>query len=201
MGLLRTKAQWNIPGAGSAFTVMHFTCDSGSTVVQADANDAIARTRKFFDDLKVCLPNQVTVLVQPEAEDIDVASGDMVGVWSAVVTPAVVQGTASAATGWAAPTGANVTWNTAGVRNGRRVRGRTFIVPMTTGAYDTDGTLRIGEFNVLNSAAFNLWSIAGPTSLAVYCRPVVDPAQDGATFEVTSQRLPDKCAILTSRRQ
>jgi hypothetical protein len=201
MGLMRTKAQWSIPGAGTAFSVFHFLTTDEGVVTQSAVNDAAARSRKFFDDLKVALPNQVSVLVSRDVEDIDVASGNLVTIWNPIVTPVVVQGTAAAATGWSAPTGACVSWGTAGIRKNRRVKGKTFVVPLTTGAYDTDGTLRPGEYNVINSAAFNLFDIAGDANFSVYCRPIVEPALDGVAHAVTSHRLPDRCAILTSRRQ
>ena len=199
MGLLRTKAQWSIPGAGTAYSVFHWETVSGADPVQDEADAAVAKVHEFFDDIKVCLPNQVTVNVLGEAEHLNEANGTLEEVFS-VTTPAVVQGTAAAATGWSAPTGAVVSWSTAGVRNGRRVRGRNFIVPLTTGAYDTNGTLRPGEHAVLQTGAQQLAGVSLAVLLAIYARPTA-AGGDGQAYNVTNYRVPDMCAILRSRRQ
>lgn len=199
MGLLRTKARWTIPGAGTAFSVFHFKTNSESTPVQADADDAYVKTRKFFDDLKVALPNQVTVRTETDVEEINEGSGALIGLWSHADLGTITGG-AAAATGWSAPTGSVVTWSTAGIRNSRRVRGRTFVVPMTTGAYDTDGTLRPGEMGLVNTAATNIRTVGLQVSLAVWGRPTGIGATDGIAYVVTTHRVPDMCAILTSRR-
>lgn len=199
MGLLRTKAQWSIPGAGTAYSVFHFGTSDVDEPDQTNADQAVAKTRKFFDDLKVALPNQVTVQALGEAEQLNEATGTLLHVWS-VATPAIVQGTAAAATGWSAPTGAVASWTTQGIRNGRRIRGRTFIVPLTTGAYDTNGTLRPGEHAVINAAAQNIWDIDDTVQFSVYARPTVGVGGDGIAYPVQSHRVPDMCAILRSRR-
>ena len=51
--------------------------------------------------------------------------------------------------GFAAGVGARVVWETGAVRNGRRVRGSTFVVPIWSSAYETNGTLHTATINDL----------------------------------------------------
>lgn len=199
MGLLRAKIRWTIPGAGTAFSVLHFGTEDASTPTQADADEAVARVQAYATAIKAYLPNQVTLQVLNELEEIVVTTGNMLGVYTTASQTAQT-GTAGATVGWAAPAGAVITWNTAGVKNSRRVRGRTFIVPLANSAYETDGTIGPTALTGLNTAATNLRTSGTETTLAVYCRPTGPGLSDGQQHEVLSHRIPDMCAMLTSRR-
>lgn len=199
MGLLRGKIRWTIPGAGTAFTVLHFRTLSGGTPVQADADEAVAKMQTFATAIKSTLPNVVTLQVQNEVEEIVTASGSMLGVFTTASQTAQT-GTASAAAGWAAAAGAVISWSTAGVRNGRRVRGRNFVVPLSNEAWDVDGTLKTVPMNTLNSASTALRTAGTAVGLTVYARPTAPGATDGVEWEVSGHRIPDMSAILRSRR-
>lgn len=197
--IARVKARWTIPGAGTAFSVFHFGNTALEDPSQADADAAAAKVTTFFSSVKAYLPNVVSVQVQSEVELIVPTSGSMTGILSAPAQ-GTQTGTAGATAGWAAAAGAVVTWNTAGIRNNRRVRGRTFLVPLSNEAWDVDGTLKIVPLNGINSAATALRDTAGGIDLGVYGRPTAVGATDGEFFAVSGHRLPDMSAILTSRR-
>lgn len=199
MGLLRGKIRWTIPGAGTAYTVLHFGTQDASTPTQADAVQAVTKMQTFAQNISAALPNVVQLQVQNECEEIVATSGQMLGIYSgATQTP--VNGTAAAAAGWAAAAGGVITWNTAGVRNGRRVRGRSFVVPLSNEVWDIDGTIKSVPMGTLNTAATNLRTAGTDVELVVYARPSAPGANDGAQFPVLGHRVPDMSAILRSRR-
>lgn len=199
MGLLRGKIRWTIPGAGTAWSVLHFGTTSLSTPVQADADAAVARMQAWATSVKSLLPNVVSLQVQAETEEINEGSGALIGVWTST-TPSVQTGTAAAGQGWAAAAGAVVSWSTPSVRNNRRVRGRTFVVPVSNEVWDVDGTLKSVPYGTLNTAAGAL-RVDGPdVDLRIYCRPTTPGGTDGFAAVVLSHRVPDMSAVLRSRR-
>jgi hypothetical protein len=199
MALIRAKLRWSIPGAGNAFSVLHFDGWSAGGPNPTELSDLATKLNAFVTSIKAYLPNVVTVQVMNEMEEINEATGEMIGVFSTTVLAAQA-GTASATAGWAAAAGAVITWNTPGVRNGRRVRGRTFIVPLSNEAWDVDGSLKAVPLNGLNSAATALRTASGIGQLQVWSRPSAPGASDGVAFEALSHRIPDFSAILRSRR-
>jgi hypothetical protein len=93
-----------------------------------------------------------------------------------------------------------ISWSTAGVRNGRRIRGRNFIVPLSNEAWDIDGKIKQVAYGSLQTAADALITGSDVTRLQVWARPTAPGATDGETAVVTSYRIPDMSAILRSRR-
>ena len=92
MGLLRGKIRWTIPGAGTAYSVLHFRTLDGSTPTQADADEAISKMQTFATAIKINLPNVVTLQVQNEVEEIVTASGDMLGIYAGATQTAQTGG-------------------------------------------------------------------------------------------------------------
>lgn len=145
------------------------------------------------------LPLGVTVTIPGTGDTIDDRTGHITGTWS---TGAAVQATASGSANAAAGAGACITWTTGGIVNGpsgipRRLRGRTFLVPLTTACYDSDGTLTAATFADVATFGTNLRA-AGP--LAVWHRPTTKGGTDGNSYAVLSHKVRDKVAWLGSRR-
>lgn len=199
MGVFRTKIKWSIPGAGTAYSVLHFGAVNGGAIQQGDVDEAIPRLTTYLNAFKQHLPNTVSAQVMNEAEELSPGTGEMLGFYSGPAQPVVAGGAVSTAT-WAAAAGAVISWSTAGVRNGRRVRGRTFIVPIAGTAFATDGTLSANAMNDFNTAATGLRTAGALSYLAIYARPSAPGATDGAFYTVTGHRVPDMSAILRSRR-
>lgn len=203
MPLLRVKARWNIPGAGTAYSVLHYGQSTGEPVTEAEAVASVGATRTFFEAIKGLLPTPVTIDYMTDVEEIDVATGNLLGVTSAP-TVASTTGTAGAANSWSAPSGACITWNTAGLRTvtakPRRVRGRTFIVPLSTLAYDTSGNLSATALTTLNSAATGLRGNFNGQTFCIFGRPGPGGTVPGGSYAVTGHRITDQSAILRSRR-
>lgn len=160
-------------------------------IVQANI-DAV---RSFYNALVTLIPSGLTIQVPSIGDDIDDASGLIVGSWSVATTPAVVTGTGAGA--YAGNAGAVIHWQTALVVNRRRVRGRTFIVPLVSTAYDTAGSLSTAAQGVLQTAANGLIAALTP-NYCVWHRP--SSFSTGQFASVASARVPDLAVSLRSRR-
>lgn len=197
--LLRVKARWGGFTGSPGYTVFHMRDFEGGAGVADQAQAAVDKVRTFFDGFKQWLAYGVNVTVLGEVEIIESTTGQMVNVVG-VTQPAIVQSTASVVDRYAAAVGAVITWRTAGVRNGRRIKGRTFLVPLTGNAYENNGTLHSDAMFSINNAATALRATAGTGDLGVYARPTGPGATNGEWFVVTSHSVPDISAVLRSRR-
>jgi hypothetical protein len=122
-----------------------------------------------------------------------------------------LSGTATGA--YAGNAGAVVHWLTSLIVGTRRVRGRTFLVPMIGSAFESNGSLTSTALNTINNAAAALITAVG-TGMVVWSRPVVahtkyDPktgqgtgvaGRSGTYGAVTGSRVPDLAISLRSRR-
>ena len=182
----------SVPLGGNGVNVWHFLLPSGGAT-SSDLNAAAAALHTFYDDLHTYFPSGVNITFPAEATLIGTA-GSVIG-FAPVTPPAAVAGTGSG--GFAAGAGARVVWGTDAVSNGRRVRGSTFLVPLTGSNYDTNGSLvESYRTTIRTKAQAVITATAGlGTQLAVYSR---------ATHEqhlVTGAEVPDKAAFLRSRRE
>lgn len=200
--LLRVKARWTGFTGAPGYSVLHFRDfsggePSGSSLTAAQALAAAGRVRTFFEAIKGNLPVGVFINVDPEVEVLDIATGTLLRSFT-VATPATVAGTA--ANSYSAAVGAVVNWRTDGIRNGRRVRGRTFLVPLQGNAFATTGQLGGPVVTALTTAAQALADSTQSPDLFVYGRPTGPGANDGVAYVVTNANVPPMGAILTSRR-
>ena len=185
MTILRVRSTWqNWPGAPG--------------VTDFYSNDLIAANfvndvRAFFDAIKANLPSGLQVQTSGVCDLIDEGTGALTG-QDTTTTPAVVQGTNAGV--YSGATGAVIRWTTAGFVAGRRVQGRTFLVPLV-GQGDTNGTIITAVLNTLQAAATGLVT-AGAGNMVVWSRPRA--FSQGHAFVVTGSIVPDLAAVLRSRR-
>jgi len=138
---------------------------------------------------------------------IEETTGEMVNILNATGGGSYLSN-ASAGQVMAGASGAVVNWRTGVVRKGRRIKGRTFLVPLKTTVYDEDGTLTSAAIGTINSAAAALINTTGEADLGVYGRPTRQRGDDGAMETIpdglwavaTSFNVPDMAAVLRSRR-
>ena len=148
----------------------------------------------FFDAIDLTVTGGITWSFPNSGDLIDVATGALSGTWTEAAEADVIS-TGSGV--HAAGVGTRVTWRTSGIRNGRRVVGSTFIVPLHTGSYATDGTIDTSTLTLLrNSAASLVTDLAG--AMQIYSRPM--PGLVGQASPVTAAVVPDKVSWLRSRR-
>lgn len=193
MTVFRVVAEWTGFTGAPGYSVLHFSGigGGGSDAVQP----AVDAARSFFQGLTTDLPNTVRIRIQPNVDILDENNGDLVG-YATATAPEQVAGLQPGP--FAGVAGACITWTTGDVRNGRRVRGRTFLVPLSAQAYEGDGTLNSATITRLNAAATALRNTT--PVLQVFARPSAKGASDGFGATVTGHRLSDKAAILRSRR-
>lgn len=158
--------------------------------------------RTFFAAFITYLPAGLTIQVPSSGDSMNAVDGKITGTWSVSTTPAVVTGTASG--NYAGNAGAVVHWLGSDVINGRRLRGRTFLVPLGLVAFDSSGSLSTAFVSAATAAA-NAYISSNAGSAGVWARPFtdkVDPtkSREGTIRDVTAVRVPDLAITLRSRR-
>nr|CRY96522.1 hypothetical protein [uncultured prokaryote] len=192
MTILRVTAEWSGFEGGPGYTVFHF---GGGGGVISDAAQVANRVRDGFDTLKSVLPNNLVIRVRPEVEEIDESTGMLTGYQG---VEGLVQVSGASGGTYAAPVGAVVNWNTNDVRDGRRIRGRTFLVPLASGAFFTNGTVSSTTRTTLTAFADALTGTDFDSELVVWSRP--KNGSGGVAASVTGYRVSPKAAVLRSRR-
>lgn len=193
----RVVVNWTGFTGGPGFTNLYFRTAGSTAVLLDDAQDAVTKVDAWATAISNHLPTSVSVRVDPTVVEMNEQNGQQIG-FLPTTAPAAHPGGDS--TGYSAASGACFNWYTSGVRNGRRVRGRTFIVPLGGGKYDSSGTLGTTTLTAFNNATATLLAATTKSSMQVWSRPSAKGATDGIAFPIASYTLPDKAAILTSRR-
>jgi hypothetical protein len=160
----------------------------------------------FWAAIALYFPPVVTITTPATGELIDETTGKMTGVWGAGVQSAVV---GTGLTSYVPNAGAQIKWGTGNFRNGRRVWGRTFLVPFAASQFGTGGVIASTATAAIQTAASTLiTSFAG--SMVIWTRPVYKPGalpddppvlvRAGALNPVVSATVPSKPATLSARR-
>lgn len=205
----RVKIEWSGFQGGPGLTVLHFGTADLATFGQTEANDAVAKADAFIQALKAHIPYQATLRTLADVEALEVGTGALQSIYS--TTPAATAtSTQSLGQKYTAASGAVITWKTNHVKNRRRMRGRTFLVPLGISVVENNGTLDPAFITGMNTAATALRNTGAVTRLYVYARPKKDidlpePLPDytfsgGEAGEVIGHAIPDKAAVLRSRR-
>lgn len=189
--IYRVKAVWtNFPGA-PGYSNFYGT-GSGDPVVAATWAAAIAQ---FFSSIKALLPIGTTITVPGSEDELNSDNGQITD-QIAFTAPAPVVGTGSGS--FSGTSGGLVSWQTAAFRGGRRVRGRTYLVPLVNTSYDTTGSLGTTTIATIQAAANAYLSAVDGTGI-VYSRPT--PANPvGAASVIAVAQVPDLAVVMRSRR-
>lgn len=150
-----------------------------------------ANMRTFFDSIKSLLPVAVTISFGEVAQIFD-TDGSLIDEVAVTPLPSPVVGTS--ATNFAAPAGAVLNWVTGEFVSGRRVRGRTFLVPLAQSAFQGDGTISTAALSLLTTSATTLIG-SNPNNLVVWRH-----TPPRSVHAVTGVSVPDRAAVLRSRR-
>lgn len=196
MTVSQIRTTWTGGPSSPGLTVMNVD-GSGTTNWAA----AAAAVRTFWSALGGGIPDEYSLQVEALIEEFNEGSGALIGEVSLGVadTPAPLPGTYTGT--YAAGVGGRVDWLTSGIRNGRRVRGRTFIVPLASAAFDSAGAV--------SGANQTAWGTAGQTliddleaagaPLVVWSKPTLaNPV--GSMTPVIGVRPASKAAVLRGRR-
>jgi hypothetical protein len=206
---MRVKMRWSGFQGGPGYSVFHLRDFDTDPPDGTDAQNAVDKIDTFAEALKGLIPYQTALTVENEVEVLEETTGELVDVLSS--TPAAAHNaTVSLGPTFAGPVGAVINWKTAGVRGGRRIRGRTFLVPLLSQNFDINGTLTSAALTTLNAAATALRDTTASPDLGVWARPTPikdiegNPTgeynPDGVWFVANAHSIPDMAAVLRSRR-
>jgi hypothetical protein len=195
--MLRVKIDWTGFIGAPGYTNLYFTEFTEGGYTQDIADACVAKASTFAGSLRDFLPTAVTIGVNPTVEIVQTDTGDLVGFFSTTPTN---QGVGALGGTYSAASGACISWGTNGVRNSRRVRGRTFIVPLANAAYESNGTLAAATLTALTAYANNLKGTGGTGDFGIWGRPTSKTATDGVWYPAETVSIKDKAAVLRSRR-
>ena len=192
MAIFRVTAEWSGFSGAPGYSVFHFAGIDTTTAVAQSAVDAVDA---FIGGGDAYTAPKVSIRMSSAVDVIEESSGQIIDLLN-VVAPAARNGPTSGS--YSAVSGAVCHWLTSEVKNGRRVRGRNFLVPLGASSYDTDGSLHTTALTAIQTAADAL--VAASPDLVVWSRPSIAGATDGSAHPVTGARVPDMAAVLRSRR-
>lgn len=194
------RVEWSGTTGGPGLTQFAIAASGGATWTAANAQSAVDTVRGFMVLNQPYIPNEVTLQVQPDVDQYDELTGQLVATTTAGVTPTSVLGGNTGS--YAGGAGYRYNWRTGVIRNGRRVNGKTYIVPAAASIFTTDGTLgspQVTSFNT-NAATFLSNLASGGLGLVVWSRPNELTGMPGAMSGVSTGDVSDKSAILRTRR-
>lgn len=194
--LSRVRAVWS--GIPTGPGVSTFYCLNPSAF--------LGPLRAFLQNFSGFIPSGVSIQVEGVGDTIEDTTGDLNGSW-VFTAPDVVVGASPGA--YAAPVGIVVDWLTNTILDAHRVRGRTFMVPLSSNTFQDDGTILEVNRTALAASATTFVEDAG-LNFAVWHRPLsaIDAAKRkrptvahaGGHGLVTGGIVPDLAAVLRSRR-
>lgn len=175
-----------------------------TTVAACDTAGAAVRT--FLSSITSWMRTDWTYSVQTTVQTFDVSTGDLVTEKGMGTPPTNVVGTGLTTTVWEGGSGTVINWLTGVILNGRKVRGRTFLVPLLSTAFSNDGTLGVTPAAQIKTAGDALVATSG-VNLAVWSRqwthpdPPAKPVQIGGNLtRCNNSQVPDRAAQLRTRR-
>ncbi len=203
--LYRIRTLWTGFAGAPGYTNMYF----GTTdPLQAGAQEAGQACATFWNAIKGFMPDDVSLTLDTAVALIEDVTGQQTGELALTGLTASNVGTSTG--GFFGPTGACVSWGTGTFLYGRRVKGRTYLVPLAASASNTTGGLDTTARTTIQTAASTL--VSGPGQLVVYTRPreaksaeesptgKAITARPGSSSLVTSAVVRDRAAVLRSRR-
>ena len=188
----KVQAVWTGFGGGPGTTTMYATV----------AADLLTPLRAFFNSLIAILPTGLTITLPGIGDIINDADGELTGTWGPVTSPAPVVGTGVAV--YSAPSGVSVQWHTTGIVGGRRVKGRTYLVPWL--GLQADGSPSPTSLATL-STALGTYLAASAGNMKIWQRPRAASdgpppvaARAGSSWPVDGSQVGDFMSVLRSRR-
>jgi hypothetical protein len=140
------------------------------------------------------LPDDILLNVPNSGDKLNEETGELVGSWTG---GSVGGGTGVDVGPWSAGVGCYISWRTAGFVHGRRVRGRTFIVPLGGNAFETTGLPKTTTVTALGIWATTLVE-ATPGNMVIWHRPT--DGAGGSKHPITSLNVPTVGTSLRTRR-
>jgi len=187
---------WSGWTGAPGYTNFHFGLDGA--VDGAILDQTMVNVHDFFVALTTRIPGGIGITFPTEVEQFDAVTGELEDAHPVLLQAQVSGGAGTAA--FSSAVGACVSWGTNAFISGRRLRGRTFLVPLAPGAaFQSDGTLLEVARTSMLAAAVGLKDAPDGYPLQIWHRPVPG-AGGGVAADVVSASIADKTAVLRSRR-
>jgi hypothetical protein len=195
----RVKLRWDGFVGAPGYSIFHFRdlSESGGTLEGAQA--ATDKVDAFAEAIKGFIPYNSRLTVQSDVEVYESTNGELQTIIGVAADPAHVS-LATIGMNYSSAAGVCITWRSPQVRNSRRIRGRTFLVPLVAAVWGGDGIVAAGNMATLNAAASALRNDTGAPDLIVWARPTSPGATDGELAAINSHNIGAAGAILRSRR-
>lgn len=193
--MLRCRASLTYPLSGSPGVI---TIYARTAVVEDSARATLLSTRlqNAMTAAYALFPLSFAAVSDGYVDQLDPATGALTGSFS--TTQWTVQG--GNGSGYLPPaTAVAVTWVTADYVAGRRVRGRTYLGPLSSAINNGDGHLIGADYAVVQDF-IDAWLDNGAEDVypVVWHRPV--GGSGGSIHDITAGTAKDKFAVLRSRR-
>jgi hypothetical protein len=198
------QVTWTWTGFQGApgYTNLFFLSSNGDAT---EASNVVTKSTVLWTGLKPVLPTAVNITMSEDIRLIDDQTGDLRNSFTYAGSP-VVGGSAGAGA-YSGPSGAVIRWITGQVHGKHLLVGRTFVVPMIGSAFGPTGQLASATVTTLATAADAMRTAPGP-AFGIWGRPraaktvggITRPALIGAWHPATSEAVPNKAAVLRSRR-
>lgn len=197
MPMYRATHTWAGFSGAPGYTTLYFL--DPDPISESGINQTALRVHNFWAAIGPYLPIGVSISMPTVLEEVTSDDGELVAehTWPGGTT---VNG--AAGNTYSSAVGACITWNSIGIVNGRRLRGRTFLVPLGSQVFAADGTLSDsirGSIQTAGNTLANADALAGGIDLAVWHRPTAG-LSDGSAAGVVNCTVRDKTAVLRSRR-
>lgn len=205
--IIKVKIDWSGFQGAPGLTALYFRDFEGGDDQVPFMQQAVTKVELFTTEVAKVIPSGVTLKVANDCELIDANTGDLLDVRT-VATAAGKSNSSYVGQSYAAAAGAVINWRTASVHRNRRVKGRTFIVPIAGNSFESNGTLNGGTVNTLIAATVPLLNTATSPDFGIWSRPKrtknpdgsVTTTPDGTWSVATSASVPDMSAVMRSRR-
>lgn len=181
------RVRTTLTGLGGLPGVSTFYFDSTTTDMTG--------VRTFWDSIKGLIPTGVSIAVPNSGDQFTEGTGTITGSWSGPAQATVAS--TGGAGAYLATAGAMIRWTVAGVVDGRRPIGKTFIVPVSTSVFSSSGTIAAGTVTTVNAAITALLSTYGG-AMKLWHRPNAKGA--GSQLTILSGQCINKQVVLRSRR-
>lgn len=190
--MARIRALWEgWPGA-PGYSNFYFDASAGTqTAYQEMANNIGGG----FDLMTTLLPAGLTITIDPEVVIMDDSNGQMQNI-VAIDSPDPSVGTSSGS--YSGTSGALIRWVTATFKNGRQVRGHTYLVPLIGSVYSSDGSISGSALSTLETAALGM--LGSAYDRLVWSRPTTSGGNNGSSAVITTAFIPDLAVVRRSRR-
>jgi len=165
-----------------------YASEGNGVAVSAAAADWLTNIKNLF-------PNTLNFQMPGGGDVLSAEDGALHGAWAGGTSVNII-GNASDNT-FSHGVGTRVVWNTGAVAAGRRVRGSTFLVPVSGGLFDTTGDISsVNRTDMQTKGTAFVTATSG--KMVVWSRPT--PARPGGTATVVSCLFNGKVSWLQSRR-